>query len=743
MKILKYKFKVLIVAIVLVLIASSVFIGGRFMGNINKPVMHSPKADKYADYNNTEKISVPSAVIENDRIKLSVSSEGSFSVLDKESGREFFSRSEYAENDKYSSGLTRQKMMSELQISYYNKKTALISDISNNANVDEAAVTLYTMGEDIVASYDFKSYSIKFDVVYSLGEDYLSAAIISESIEESGEYALSSISLLPALFSASGDDNGVIFVPDGSGALINFNNECTVQYEASVYGEDVSFDKNTKTSYDKKINIPVYGMVKNSFGMMAVIEEGEAFADITAASKNATDYYNYVYSTAVIRKSYEKSMFAANDKAKSSAKKQLAQIPENQNFIVRYYFLGENTDYVSMAGKYREYLINEKRLEKNISKPSLNIELIGAIDVKANFMGFTYYDIKSLTTYKQAEAVLSELKESGIDNLTLKYSGWNKDGITNKNVLKSMKLEGRLGDKKSFDSLNGFAEKNGIKIDYDIEMFKFYNGADKYKVSSPFNEEVIFSRYLRSVYAKDINKRSWYLLSPLYIENNFSSILKSTDKLGIKNIALSAFSNSLYSDYKNKKEITRTEMMNEISYLLNKSGLTVSGEEANAYTFPYFTKIYSSPTYSSGYRVFDEEVPFYQIVLHGYVDMTNELQYTSNDQNVNYLRAVESGIQLYYQGISNDTSSIVDTDYDYLYGTSFDTWKKEAIEKYNEYQPLLNKIYDMTITEHNKLQPDVYETVYENGVSVIVNYNSYSVSVDGIEISAYGFCERG
>ncbi len=558
-----------------------------------------------------------------------------------------------------------------------------------------------------------------------------------------GGYALNSITLLPGLFSATGADNGYIFVPDGSGALINFNNDCSAAYNGAVYGDDVSFDINMKRSYGKEINMPVFGMVSNNVGMMAIIDSCESIAQITAASKNLSNNYNYVYTTAVIKKSYAKSMFSGNDRTKSSARKRLMQISNDENFTVRYYLLGNNADYVTMANKYREYLKSEKGLTKNVSQPVLNVELIGAIDVKANFLGFSYFDIKALTTYKDAKEIISELKEAGVDNLALKYSGWSKSGLTNNKVLKNLKLEKELGNKKAFNELNSFADENSVKIDYDVEMLKFYKGGSKYKVSSPFNETISFSRYLRSVYAKDITKRSWFLLAPEYIEKNFNSVIKSAEKLDIESLSLTTLTNSLYSNSSVKSTLTRTEMISNIINSLDKAEVKFSGESANAYAIPYLSKIYATPTYSSGYRAFDEEIPFYQIVLHGYVDMTNEYQFTSNNRNVNYLRAVESGIQLLYRGIAEKTTEIVDTDYDYLYGTNFDTWKADAVKKYQEYQPLLNKIYDQEIVSHKKLQADVFETTYGNGVSVTVNYNSQPVTVNGAEISGYGFTAKG
>ena len=87
-------------------------------------------------------------------------------------------------------------------------------------------------------------------------------------------------------------------------------------------------------------------------------------------------------------------------------------------------------------------------------------------------------------------------------------------------------------------------------------------------------------------------------------------------------------------------------------------------------------------------------------------------------------------------GMGMDTLLREDTDYDYLYGTSFSLWKDDAVSKYKEYYPLLKEISDSLIVSHRELQDNVFETGYENGIRVIVNYNSQDVQADGITIPA-------
>ena len=44
-----------------------------------------------------------------------------------------------------------------------------------------------------------------------------------------------------------------------------------------------------------------------------------------------------------------------------------------------------------------------------------------------------------------------------------------------------------------------------------------------------------------------------------------------------------------------------------------------------------------------------------------------------------------------------------------------------------------------TIDKHEEVQEDVFRTVYSNGVTVLVNYNTEAVTVDGVTLEARGY----
>ena len=73
---------------------------------------------------------------------------------------------------------------------------------------------------------------------------------INERIEDAEDlknYRLITMNLVQAFGAGRTDEEGYIFVPDGSGAVINFNNgkTSTTVYNSKVYGNDLAVSKHT------------------------------------------------------------------------------------------------------------------------------------------------------------------------------------------------------------------------------------------------------------------------------------------------------------------------------------------------------------------------------------------------------------------------------------------------------------------------------------------------------------------
>ena len=80
--------------------------------------------------------------------------------------------------------------------------------------------------------------------------------------------------------------------------------------------------------------------------------------------------------------------------------------------------------------------------------------------------------------------------------------------------------------------------------------------------------------------------------------------------------------------------------------------------------------------------------------------------------------------------------------YEDYYKYIFKNTYKQAEGYVKEYMPLYNKIKGHKITSHTAVSEGVFETCYENGIKVLVNYNETDVIIDGVQIGAFGFAVK-
>jgi hypothetical protein len=66
-------------------------------------------------------------------------------------------------------------------------------------------------------------------------------------------------------------------------------------------------------------------------------------------------------------------------------------------------------------------------------------------------------------------------------------------------------------------------------------------------------------------------------------------------------------------------------------------------------------------------------------------------------------------------------------------------WLGEASEVYELVSAVFHDVQDQLIVDHCRLMDNVYQTVYENGKRVIVNYNLEPVEVNGRIIAGQDF----
>ncbi len=580
-------------------------------------------------------------------------------------------------------------------------------------------------------------------------------------------YPLVSVEVLPFFGAAGVNDEGYMLVPDGSGALIRLNNgKVTANpYEQTIYGRDLGLTQATVIPpAAKEAHLPVYGMKRNDQAYLAIIEEGDATARINADISGRKYSYNAVWPRFILINQDRASLQGQTPEAWGATiqwrvQRKTINTYQSQMYAgdlkIRFAFLAnDQADYSGMARYYRKYLVEKHKLTRVYAGKGIPffLELVGAIHDYQPVMGVRTEVIVPLTTFEQVKRIIFDFGREGIEQerFKLTYTGWLQRGVhhtfTNK-----MLPEGALGGDKGFDSLVKFMKDRQIDFFPAVDFINVYND----QMLDGFQARRDALRYMDGKYAQPKLESNYfdavtgrakigpaYILSALRFQAVTDRFLLDFNKRELGGIYLQNIGNQLNSDFtKRNREKTRDWVRDIIVTQTKKfnaqAKVQVSG--GNAYLLPYIDSIKNIPMTSSGYNIVDQDIPFYQMVVHGYIPFTGEPINFAADYRNEILKLLETGGYPYYLGYYSSASVLKETCFDRLYTGSYHDWLEEAVLVYHRLNNELAALQSMEIVKHEQLAKGVFATTYENGTVFIVNYNDEPVRIGGRVIEGKGY----
>ena len=582
-------------------------------------------------------------------------------------------------------------------------------------------------------------------IIYRLEDDELVVEVPYEKMIWKEEYPITRVKVLPYFGAGSTDDEGYLMVPEGSGAVINFNNGKSEQnaYYVDVYGWDLGRERDSMTD-ENDTAFPVFGIAKNGNSMLCILEDYAPVAIIEADVSGNGSSYNFAhasyltmhYSSLKVSKKTDKSVIMFEQRKPSGVLKQ------------RYRFI-DSDNYIKMAESYREYLMKkypDLLVKKTESSTPVNVTLIGAIDKDVQRFGLPVNVPWELTSYKEASEILDELKQTGYKDLYVKYRGWMNDGLRHE-ALTKVKPVSKLGGKKELVKLINHANELNIPLYLEGTVQTTYNygwfdgfviNRDAVKTAG---REILKLNDFTVWYAPNPYLDDYYLLKPqrtIEYMKNLTDYVKAHNA----NVAFSDIGYTVAGSYDPKNLITRQEVMEMHQQELSRiyaEGSKIMINNGNDYAMPYADFITNMDLYGSRYGIIDYMIPFYPAAIHGLKSYSGESINLSANYKKLILKSAETGAGLSFTFIKEATSELRETYHTNLYGSDYDLWKEEAYKIYNRYESELGHVFNQYITDHKRLKDGVFVTSYEDGTNVYVNYTDYDFEQDGIRVPAQDY----
>jgi len=581
------------------------------------------------------------------------------------------------------------------------------------------------------------------NMIYRLDGEDLVVEVPMGEMEYKDDYPIYSIGILPYFGATGTQDKGYMLVPEGGGALIDFNNGKTNQssYYANVYGWDMAQNRNAVV-HETRTCFNVFGVSDLDESFLCILEKGAPYASIQADVSGKVNSYNYVNAVynVLFREQYDIA-----DRFTGSMYVYEEELP-NESLVQRYQFISSG-DYVDMAGAYRNYLLEQYdgyiSLNQDASAP-VNVEILGAVDKMKQVLGIPVSKPLPLTTYSEAVAIIEELRNDGLSNMSVKLSGWMNGGVKQK-VLNNTKLISELGSSKDFKALTKYASDNNIPL-YLNGIVSYANDSGLMNGFTVFSDAAKFvSRevvelypYSNITYGKELYDDPYYLLRADLVEEMMNQLAKSTSQYGAY-MALEDVGRELSSDFGSETAVRRQAALDNQKAWLKEicdSGMNIAINGGNDYAVPFCDMITNMDLEGERYTIIDRAVPFYQIALHGYVNYTGEsLNLTQNWEEL-LLRSAEYGAGLSFTVMRETAFSLQNTQYTKYFGADYGSWHDRMVEIYTRYNKELGTVFNQRISGHEQIEDGLTCTTYEDGTKVYVNYGYSDVTMDNGEVVA-------
>lgn len=599
-----------------------------------------------------------------------------------------------------------------------------------------------------------KNIQITVTVYYELAKNGFKMTVDCDKISVDGNATLTAVYLLPYYEAAFATENGYMLLPDGSGAIIDFGNKNLNLSDVAIpiYGNDEAITTKQKTEYAERATMPYFGIAKENKGTFAVIEKGDALATVYSTLSGRA----LPVSTAYCGFNLRPFEMITLQSVSTSTSYNIYSSQHYKGEISVLYMLLNATDsnYSKMAAIYRNYLAQNGFLNKNSNSGyPLSIEFLGAIGKIKNFLGIPYTKTYALTTFDDALSVISSLKKGSSEEITVKYTGWCNGGLVQKYPEK-ISLVSKLGSKKEFQSFNNTLKGWDITCYYGIQLqqinHKLLNSRVnvlKKGVKCLYNDVAHKSLFnlatmqplTEKSFQTNQNEPLSYLLSPVHLSSLTKKVDNGFNSLGAEYTAFEDLGSLLYSDFSKKNYTNRQESLETIRKTLDsKENFSVNA--GDIYTLKNAKHIYNMPLTSSKKLVYDREVPFTQMVLHGYVSYSGEAINLSDNPDTALLKAVETGAILHYTFATDNTDQLKNSDFNHYYSVLYDTWDESIENHYHKIASTQKKLSSQLIVEHKYLADGVTLTVYEDGTSVVVNYTKTPFEYSGETVAPMNYC---
>lgn len=568
-------------------------------------------------------------------------------------------------------------------------------------------------------------------------------------------------------FGAGGTDaEGFMLVPSGAGGIIMFNNGKITEdpFMRAVYGMD-SLTNIIRPQVVQPVRLPVFGIQNNGAAFLAHIYSGSALATVNADVAGRKNSYNHAWFSFILRASDALPMQGIPGAITDMMVVQ-NEIYQGDITIVYHFLAAEESPVLQVGGSvenipgigemaraYRAFLTEGSSVlptSGGVLTPldgpgdrSFYMDIVGAIDIQRHFMGTPYITTEVMTTLEDAGRFVDMLNAGGVDTVQMQLHGWFNRGI-NHDVAKNVRQINAVGSRQEMLDLNRRLQANGGGL-HPAVSFQFTNYYSR-NFNRVFESAKDLAGYIGFVSRHTMrdslttrfshHRNDWYILVhpgalPFHIDSFLPAFERRTqmDSLALTDLG-DILTESLFRRDAVDRESARLIVEEQMGRLYAQiPNLVVFG--GNDYSLRFASHVVDAPTQADLQYIIDYEVPFFSMIVHGYIEFAARPANMREDYSTRrvLLNSMATGASPRYTFTAVPTRHAQFSPHERMYSTYYVNWMDAAIEHYNIFNEVFadlraERIMDFDVLAGSYLYVggrQVTVTEFSDGTRIYVN----------------------
>ena len=640
-------------------------------------------------------------------------------------------------------------MQSLLAITYASKDDTRGNFVREYSAAPENTVETQRYANGLKLTVAFANSSIRLQLEIALEDDGLRLRIPAQGIEENGNYRLYAVELLPFFGAAAKEEEGYLFYPDGSGALSYFQRTESKHLYATpltldIYGPILQSDffadsesSASTVSANPTAMLPVYGIKRSGRAFLAAAVEGEEYAQILVnpSINMSTIKLNRCSFSFIYREQYRVYLsnivkYGENQATNLYGTRLVEDLLPLDREVKLFFLEGDQADYSGMAGVYRDYLRENGWMNaSSAAQDALSLTLFMGAQSDAGLLP----DYVSMTTLEQAQSILNQYLDGGVENLQVLLRGWTQHGYGY--VPDQAKAASAVGGQKGLEALDRFAaEHRGARIYLEANLTDALEGKGRFS-----DGRDVIQQGNGSPVTDGMQKQ--FLITPAKVWENFQDVLRRVNGFSSLQMGYETLGLRLYQDQNDDAVVTRADTRDLFEQMLAHQERENAVEGGNLYALRYAQQLYNVPISASGNEITDQEIPWFSMVVYGSIPYSAEPGNLAYDLNQIKLKWIEYGCMPHFELAENSPTLLQDTDYNELFTCKNEDWMDRVLTLYAEFQ---EEIWPHTVEEegtvflsrHEILDEDLIRVTYSNGTVILLNYGDTAQTADGCTVEA-------